>query len=185
MTSDLTSTVNCEGHVSHISEVAFRPGQTQIFATIDHAGLVLVWDIDNLVVKTRMSPGTLKKPKGTCLCIADDNSIVTGWEDGFIRAFEVTDSKFSPLKWEIVNSHRGAVTSLYCDENYILSGGEDGVVRVWARKTHKMVTQIMAHAKTVSRIFPDLKQSNIIHSCSIDKIIHSYDLKTEKKVIMH
>jgi cilia- and flagella-associated protein 52 len=66
-----------------------------------------------------------------------------------------------------------------------LSGGDDGIVRVWARKTRKLITQITAHKKTITRVFPDLQKSNIIHSCSADKIIHSFDLKTEKKVILH
>lgn len=28
--------------------------------------------------------------------------------------------------WEMVNCHKGGVTSIYADENYILTGGRDG-----------------------------------------------------------
>lgn len=35
------------------------------------------------------------------------------------------------------------------------------------------------------KVLPDLQKSNLIHSCSIDKSIHSFDLKTEKKVTLH
>lgn len=31
-------------------------------------------------------------------------------------------------------------------------------------------------------LFPDVQQSNLIHSCSTDKSISTYDLKTEKRV---
>ena len=48
-----------------------------------------------------------------------------------------------------------------------------------------MITQINPHKKTISRVFPDIAKPSIIHSCSVDKIVHSYDLKTEKKVILH
>ena len=66
-----------------------------------------------------------------------------------------------------------------------MSGGEDAIVRVWSRKVRQLVTQINPHKKDITRIFPDLEKPNIIHSCSIDKIIHTYDLKTEKKIILH
>lgn len=34
-------------------------------------------------------------------------------------------------------------------------------------------------------MFPDNQKPNIIHSCSLDKTIHTYDLKSDKKVILH
>ena len=34
-------------------------------------------------------------------------------------------------------------------------------------------------------MFPDLAKPNLIHSCSADKTIHTYDLKSDKKVILH
>jgi len=35
------------------------------------------------------------------------------------------------LKWELINAHKGAVTSIFADRNYYISGGEDGLVRLW------------------------------------------------------
>lgn len=185
LVADLSTAVSSEGHVEHIAGVAFQKGKTDIFATIDVSGVILVWDINTLNVVTKCTTTTTPKPKGRCICIADDGTVVSGWQDGFIRCFEVTNNKTSGLKWEIVNAHRGSVTCIYVDENYILSGGEDAIVRVWSRKVRQLVTQINPHKKEISRVFPDLEKPHVIHSCSIDKIIHTYDLKTEKKVIMH
>lgn len=46
----------------------------------------------------------------------------------------------SPLKWEIVNAHKGAVTSIYSDNNYYLSGGEDGIIRIWSKTARQLIT---------------------------------------------
>jgi WD40 repeat protein len=82
---------------------------------------------------------TGKQNSGSSCCIAlDDDSIVTGWRDGFIRAFDRTSQS---IIWEVANAHRGAITSLYVDANYILSGGQDGAVRVWARANRKLLIQ--------------------------------------------
>ena len=32
---------------------------------------------------------------------------------------------------------------------------------------------------------PDINNVAIIHSCSLDKTIHSYNIKKEKKIIFH
>jgi len=37
----------------------------------------------------------------------------------------------------------------------------------------------------VTGLFPDINRPHIIHSCSIDKTVFTFDLKTEKKVILH
>jgi len=34
-------------------------------------------------------------------------------------------------------------------------------------------------------VLPDVQKPEIIHSCSQDKSIHTFDLKTEKKVMLH
>jgi len=118
---DLSTAIISEGHIDQIGQVSFKRGTTEYFATIDYAGIILVWDINTLSVITRCSPTALNKPKGKCLCIADDDTIVSGWGDGFIRCFEISKSKNSSMKWEIVNAHRGAVTCVYAVINLILS----------------------------------------------------------------
>ena len=107
-----------------------------------------MWDLSEYKsVFTALPP---KPIKGSSCCIAaDDYSIVTGWRDGFIRAYEYASGR---VLWEIANAHRGSVTTLYADANYILSGGEDGAVRVWARTTKKLLIQFNCNTIYVNRI---------------------------------
>jgi len=46
-----------------------------------------VWETEDLTIVTRGTPGVGKNIKGTCVCIAEDKTVVTGWGDGFIRCF--------------------------------------------------------------------------------------------------
>ena len=144
-----------------------------------------LWDTEELTIITRGTPGVGKNVEGTCCCIADDETVVTGWNDGFIRCYEMSKNTFSAMQWEIANAHKGAVSTVYADANYVLSGGEDALVRVWSRQVRKLTYQIAIHIKRVTRVFPDILKTNIIHSCSIDKTVHSYDLKKSKKVMFH
>lgn len=52
------------------------------------------------------------------------------------------------------------------NKNYILSGGHDSVVRIWSRINHQLLNQISIHQKTISKLFPDINDPSIIHSCS-------------------
>ena len=65
--------------------------------------------------------------------MAEDKTVLSGWNDGFIRCYAISNHAYSPLKWEIANAHKGEVSCIYADENYILSGGEDSLVRIWSR----------------------------------------------------
>lgn len=107
---------------------------------------------------------------------------MTGWIDGTIKCFSL--EKKGALEWELA-AHKQRTSAVFANENYIISGGEDAIVRIWARKSRQLLQQISVHQKTVSRVFPDCKLPNYIHSCSHDKSVHTYDLKTDKKVNFH
>lgn len=87
--------------------------------------------------------------------------------------------------WEVANAHRGAITAIYADANYILSGGEEGAVRVWARANRKLLIQFNDQKKDIVSLFPDLNKPHLIHSCSMDRTISTYDLKQEKRMNGH
>ena len=51
--------------------------------------------------------------------------------------------------------------------------------------SHQLLTQFTDNRRTLTRVFPDLKQANLIHSSGIDRIINTHDLKLERRVIHH
>lgn len=185
LVSSFDTSAHIEGHIEGINDISFFNDRNDIFGTIDSLGLLSVWDLNDLVILTRCLPSSNKRIKGYSLSFTDDKSVAGGYEDGFIRCYEIGKTKYSILKWEIANAHRGAVTSLFIDANYILSGGDDGIVRVWSRKHRTLLTQISAHKKTVCKVRPDVQRPEFIHSCSQDKTINTYDLKNEKKIMLH
>lgn len=73
----------------------------------------------------------------------DGTSLITGWNDGKIRAFGPQSGR---LQYEIHDAHKRSVTALAVTDPFnergdfrIVSGGEDGQVRVW-----KITKQIQA-----------------------------------------
>ena len=133
LSADLSFMIHTDAHAGCINDVAFG-GRSDQFACIDDTGIVKLWDSSEYKVAFSASGGKLSR--GTSCCIGEDNTLVTGWADGFIRCFDPAANAFL---WEIANAHRGAVTSVYADENYILSGGGEGAVRVWARSNRKLL----------------------------------------------
>lgn len=103
--------------------------------TIDIEGVVVVWDMNEMLVITRCVPVSMNRIKGSAVYMDPDRSVVSGWKDGFIRCYVITNNPISPLKWEVANAHKGSVTQLYSDSNYYLSGGEDSIIRIWSRST--------------------------------------------------
>lgn len=85
----------------------------------------------------------------------------------------------------MAGAHRGAVTTVYADSNYILTGGQDGAVRVWQRGTRKLLIQFNDQSKDIVSLFPDLQEAHIIHACSNNRVISTYDLKKEQRVNGH
>lgn len=99
--------------------------------------MVKLWDLSEYKAIFSILP-PVKDAKGqSCTIALDDLSFVTGWKDGFVRCYDPNGN--GRILWEIISSHRGAVTSLFVDANYIITGGEDGAVRLWARTTRKLL----------------------------------------------
>jgi len=136
LTGDLSFMLHSDAHSACINDVSF--GQDpNIFAAIDESGALKVWDLSEYKCQVTMMPS--KVTGGVSCCIAkDDQCIITGWRDGFLRCFDM--NKRAQM-WEVANAHRGAITSIYADSNYILTGGQDGAVRVWQRQSRKLLTQ--------------------------------------------
>lgn len=75
------------------------------------------------------------------ICISQDGqSVISGWNDGKIRAFAPQSGK---LLYTIHDAHQGAVTAIAGtpDSTRIISGGELGQVRLWAINRDSQVMQ--------------------------------------------
>ena len=72
--------------------------------------------------------------------LQNGHSIISGWNDGKIRAFAPQSGK---LLYTIHDAHKGAVTAIAGtpDSNRIISGGELGTVRIWAIGPNSQVMQ--------------------------------------------
>lgn len=179
LTRDLSNVIFAESHVGPCKDIAFG-SRSDRFCVIDAAGFVRLWDSGNYSVLFRAGPST--RVAGTACAISEDEKILTGWQDGFMRYY---DPATGAVVWEVPNAHRGGITALYIDQNYIISGGEDGIVRLWARQSHQLITQFTDNRRSVTRVFPDVKTPHIIHTCGNDRVINSYDLKLERRIIRH
>ncbi len=151
-----------------------------IFATVGEDGKLAVWDLGDY--KVRMT--AQYKCAGRCIVFAPDNdTIVSGWADAGIRSHALTSSK---ALFEIPNAHRGTVSAVAVTALYVVSGGDDGRVRVWNRKgRNEVMIEFAEHRKGVSAVLPDFRDPHLIHSCSIDRTVLTYDLVKERRTIIH
>lgn len=63
---------------------------------IDENGAVKLWDLSEY--KSIFTALPIKNARGSSCCIAkDDNTLVTGWRDGFIRCYDTSGR----IVWEI------------------------------------------------------------------------------------
>jgi len=127
MQTDLVETC----HYHSVNDVFFAAGSSELFVTCSNND-IRVWKTSNANELLRINV-----PNLTCLCVfimKDGRSIVSGWNDGKIRAFSPTSGS---LLYTVNDAHNNGVTSLRGtnDCRKMISGGGDGQVRVWKIKT--------------------------------------------------
>ncbi|KAL0893415.1 hypothetical protein ABMA27_015000 [Loxostege sticticalis] len=114
-------------HRCAINDIAFPRGMSGVFATAG-AGDVRVWCLETCQELLR-----IVVPNFTCSAVlfsGDGKSIVTGWNDGNIRAFTPLTGR---LIYCIFNTHNKGTSALdmTTDGRTLISGGCEGQVRVW------------------------------------------------------
>jgi len=151
-------------HAEHINDVSFPREYSALFATCAGSD-IRIWHSDTLSELLRV-----QVPNCECNCLAftpAGTEIVSGWNDGKIRAFL---PQSGGLKYVINEAHRltgvgnssggvvpkNGVTSI-CPSNdckRLLSGGADGQVRVWAvsKGTQVMIASMKEHKGPVYAI---------------------------------
>jgi len=87
--------------------------------------------------------------------------------------------------WERANAHRGYTRTVAESANYIVSGGDDKCVRVWQRQGQDLLIQFAEHQKAVTAVCIDIGQDHLIHSAGADRSLLTYDLKRERRTVIH
>jgi len=170
----------CENHCAPVICVAFAPESSDKFATASVDNTLRIWDSGDYTVLTTAIVKDAGAP--TCLVYSLD-MLVSGWEDGRIRAHDVDSG--DPL-WLIANAHRDGVTALTLSHNqrFILTGGTEGEVRVWELRTRELVSHLKEHTLPVKSIA--LYEDNFhAISCSRDRSILCWDLRSERRITSH
>mmetsp|Transcript_1714 Transcript_1714/g.5990 ORF Transcript_1714/g.5990 Transcript_1714/m.5990 type:complete len:648 (-) Transcript_1714:54-1997(-) len=173
-----------ESHTGRIGDVAFCATSNDFFVTVSDDpddGTIRRWNLNDYSLTHLFTT-----PKGVRVlkCVySTEDEIVVGCSDGFIRAFSMSENK---LKWQVVNAHRGAVTALAVNDKYICSGGEDSCIRLWAAKSRELIGQFTGeHTKTISDLQIDVEAPFILHSCSADRSVLTFDLSKNKRLTFH
>ena len=115
------------GHTVAVSDVCFPHGTSELFITSAGSD-IRVWHTQKRTELLR-----IQVPNLVCNCIAinqQGTSIVSGWDDGKVRAFAPETGK---LQYTINDAHAESVTAinLTSSGNRLITGGRDGRVRVW------------------------------------------------------
>ena len=183
------ASIYTSGHAGGVTDMDLVGSSQQgMFATVDTRGTTIVWDKRGAQndMFNQVQPFGNKNVGGSCVSLEGHERVCTGFVNGAVISHKIDANLVAPkVEWDIPQAHKGAVTSLVVDQNYILTGGEDGLIRVWSKGLRKIISQLNFHTKAVTRIIPDFQSANIIHSCSVDKQVQSYDLKAEKKLMYH
>jgi cilia- and flagella-associated protein 52 len=149
-TAGLESKLRGTAHSSPIVDVVFPAGTSELFLTA--AGCeIRIW---HSVKRTELLRIQVPALKVNCIAInSTGTSIVSGWDDGKIRAFTPETGK---LQYAIHDAHAEAVTAIAFthDGKRIVSGGRDGRVRTWnvSGRSQVMELSFKEHKKEVTSV---------------------------------
>lgn len=149
-TSDFSKMLLCENHTEPVLDVYYMPGVSDKFSTCSEDGTNRLWDSNDYSVVARCTVMTAAGVYPNC-SIFTDEVIISGWNDGRIRAFKIEGS--APL-WQIDNAHKNGVTAICLSYNskFICSGGELGECRVWEIRSRELVSHLKEHTSKVTKL---------------------------------
>jgi WD40 repeat protein len=90
LTNDLSFLLHTDAHTGSINDINFSPKRSDQFVSIDENGSVKIWDLSEYKSVFTGTTGRINSGSSSCISL-DDDSIVTGWRDGFIRCFDRTN----------------------------------------------------------------------------------------------
>lgn len=167
-------------HYDRINDIAFPAGYSELFATCS-LNDIRVWN-----ASTRQELLRIEVPGLECHTIsfmANGKSILSGWNDGKIRAFLPQSGK---LFYAINDAHNHGVTALAPtnDCTRIVSGGQEGEVRIWriGAQTQIMEASLKEHRGRVSDV-RIAKNDNQAVSASYDGSAIIWDINNHTRVM--
>lgn len=174
-------------HYEPVHDICFPPASSAGAAAAS-ALFVTCSDNDIRVWLTAQKQEALRiqVPKLACYCVRipfGGASIISGWNDGKIRAFKPSTGK---LLYTLPDAHMGGVTALACFNNSgeIITGGQDGRVRRWTDGANdfdtttsipRMIGNVKEHAKKVTSVKISRDDTEVI-SASADGSIIIWDI---------
>ena len=165
-------------HYEKINGIAFPYEYSDVFATCSMND-IRVWN-----AKTRQELLRIEVPGLECFAVnfvQDGKSVISGWNDGKIRAFLPQSGK---LLYAINDAHNHGVTALAATHNCerIVSGGMEGEVRIWriGRSTQIMEASLKEHRGRVSDIKINNQDTQAV-SASFDGSCIIWDLKSHTR----
>ncbi|CAK4138717.1 unnamed protein product [Aphanomyces euteiches] len=165
-------------HLAPVMAVSFNGVSCDSLVTLAKDGTMKVWDLSSYTVQSSAT----ENAGGRSVCYTPQGSIISGWSDGWLRAF---DAKSGARLWHISGAHRGDVTSVAANDKVIVSGASDGGVNVWSLTTRELLLQFHEHKRGVTQVLVDLTKPHWVHSCGLDRALFIYDLKAERRVVVH
>jgi len=155
-------------HYNRINDIAFPANYSDLFVT---AGIndLRVWNIKNRNELLRINVPNLE-----CLCVLisdDGKSIVSGWNDGKVRAFYPETGR---LMYTVHDCHSKGVTAiaLSSDGTRLVTGGNDSLIRIWSlskdmdtnKITSKMISSLREHQNAISNICINEEDTEFVSS---------------------
>lgn len=182
---DFDFELRASAHCDRINDVVFPVKYGELFLTAGTHS-VRVWNIKNRNELLRIAVPGLE-----CRCVilsADGTSIVSGWDDGKIRAFYPETGR---LQYTIHDAHADGVTAIALnkDATRLVSGGNDSLVRIWAlcqdadsqSVTTKMICSLREHQNAISHIALSRGDSEFV-TASADGSCVVWDLQKCQRV---
>lgn len=130
-------------HNSRINDLAYPKGYSELFATCS-VNDIRIWN-----ARSRQELLRIQVPNVEAFTVgfmADGRSIVSGWNDGKIRAFLPQSGQ---LMYVINDAHNHGCTAIAStsDSTRLISGGSEGEIRIWkiGRQTQALDNSMKEH----------------------------------------
>ncbi|KAL1517593.1 hypothetical protein ABEB36_001334 [Hypothenemus hampei] len=163
-------------HTSVIHDVAFPHNFSEVFATAS-SDSVRIWSMSTMQELLRICVRNFSCSR--VVFTHDGKSILTGWNDGVIRAFTPLTGR---LMYAILHAHNKGVSALETTSHgrMLISGGCEGQVRLWDVSPYKqqLICTLKEHKGPVSAIHVNFSDTEAA-SASTDGTCIIWDLKRQ------